>query len=168
MAKKLPPLKSTRSPPSLPPAEPPSLDAVKETAPPAVVPPPPAPDRAAEALAIVARHRLLALAGGVVPVPLVDMAVISGLQLRMVAQLAKHYGVPFDKVRARSLIATLAGGAIPQGVAAGVAGTTAKALPGVGTVVGIGSAMATAALATDVIGKAFIRHFEAGGTLADG
>jgi uncharacterized protein (DUF697 family) len=165
MAKKLPPLRS--APTAVP--EPASLEAVKSTAPPAMVDvavvAPPADERHQAALALVARYRNWAIAGGAVPAPLIDMVIITGLQVRMLAELAKLYGVPFDKVRARSLITSLVGGIVPQGVAAGLVGTTAKALPGMGTVIGIGSAMATAAVATDAIGKWFIQHFEAGGSL---
>jgi uncharacterized protein (DUF697 family) len=168
MTKKLPPLRA--APATTP--EPASLEMVKSTAPPAQVPvqvdrPPPRNERLVAARSLVARYRAWAIAGGAVPAPLLDMAIVTGLQIRMLASLAKLYGVPFDKVRARSLIAALMGGILPQGVAAGVAATTAKAMPGMGTVVGIGTAMASAALATDMIGNRFIVHLEAGRSLVE-
>ncbi|MFN3075571.1 MAG: hypothetical protein ABT940_01580 [Alphaproteobacteria bacterium] len=77
--------------------------------------------------------------------------------------MAQLYGVPFDKIRARSLVSALIGGTASQGLAA-----EAKILaPGPGTLVGMGVGMFSAVLATDTIARIFIRHFEAGGTLAD-
>lgn len=164
MAKKLPPLRAAPAAQS----KPASLETVKNTAPPAQVDEtPPRNDRLIAARSLVARYRAWAIAGGAVPAPLLDMAIITGLQIRMLVSLAKLYGIPFDKVRARSLISALMGGILPQGIAAGAAGTAAKAMPGMGTVVGIGAAMASAALATDMIGNRFIVHLEAGRSLVE-
>jgi uncharacterized protein (DUF697 family) len=180
VTKKLPPLKSARKPAAESPAA--TLDEIKDTAPPAEAPEPPQaeapeppqaapssanPERHAKALSLLSRYRAFALAGGAVPSPGLDVVAVTGVQLRLLQQLAKMYEVPFDKVLAKSLVSALIGGAVPQAVALGVAGAAAKAVPGIGTVVGMGASMASATFATDIIGKMFIRHFESGGTLLD-
>jgi uncharacterized protein (DUF697 family) len=85
----------------------------------------------------------------------------------MLAQLAKLYGVPFQRVRVASLVSALFGGWTPYSITVGVVGAAARMAPGVGTLVGIATSVGTSALATEAIGKIFIRHFEDGGTFLD-
>lgn len=174
----------------------PTLDEIKRTAT-AVTPqlresPPSAPEMvpAAEAatgraLAIVeaastedeerleAAHRVLSyyrkwtIAAAAAPIPLADAALVSGVQLRMVSRLARLYGVPFERVRAASLLSALFGGWTPYTIATGVAGAAARMVPGVGTLIGVATSVGTSTLATETIGKIFIRHFEDGGTFLD-
>jgi uncharacterized protein (DUF697 family) len=184
MGKKLPPLKGAGVGPGVPPlAEATTLELIKGTATPvAPLPQPEAPlpedaaptmetaaapleetPRMKQARAIAARYRALSAMGGATLVPVIDVAITTGLQLKMLSSLARLYEIPFDKVRARSLVSALIGGAAPQGLAAGAA----ILVPGPGTVVGMAVGMASAIVSTDTVGKLFIRHFEAGGTLAD-
>jgi uncharacterized protein (DUF697 family) len=105
-------------------------------------------------------------AAGLIPIPLVDLAALGGLQLQMVRRLSQIYGVPFSENSGKALIASLAGSAIPTSSGIGAA-SMLKAIPFVGT---IASALALPALssgATYAIGKAFMQHFASGGTFLD-
>ena len=53
-------------------------------------------------LAVVRRCRL-------VPIPLVDVAAVGGVQLQMLRRLSEIYGVPFSENMGKSVIASLAG-----------------------------------------------------------
>ncbi|HEV2547117.1 MAG TPA: DUF697 domain-containing protein [Stellaceae bacterium] len=119
------------------------------------------------ARAIVARYRKWTIAAAAAPIPLADAVLIGGVQLRMLAQLAGLYGVPFEKVRVVSLVSALFGGWTPYTISIGVAGAAARMAPGFGTLIGIATSVGTSTLATEAIGKIFIQHFEEGGTFLD-
>lgn len=119
---------------------------------------------------IVDRFSLYSGAAGLIPVPLVDVAAVGGVQLQMLRRLSEIYDVPFSENRGKSIIASLAGALIPASTATTTAmgvGSLLKAVPGIGTLVGAVSMPAFSAAATYAIGKLFIQHFASGGTLLD-
>jgi uncharacterized protein (DUF697 family) len=123
-----------------------------------------------EASQLVDRFSLWAGAAGLVPFPIVDMAVVGGVQLQMLRKLSEIYGVPFSENMGKSVLASIAGAVIPASTASTAAmgvGSLAKGLPGIGTLVGVVTMPTVAAGATYVIGKVFIQHFASGGTLLD-
>lgn len=113
---------------------------------------------------IVKRHMGAAFAAGLVPIPLVDMAIVTGVQLNLVAKLAEIYGIPFSQNRARSIIAALVGGTLPAYAAPSFAGLV-KLIPVAGTVLGMVSMPTLSAASAYAVGHIFIEHFESGGTL---
>jgi uncharacterized protein (DUF697 family) len=123
-----------------------------------------------EASKLVDRFSLWSAAAGLIPVPLVDIAAVGGVQLQMLRRLSEMYGVPFSDNRGKSIIATLAGSLIPASTATTTAmgvSSALKAIPAVGTAIGALTMPAFSACATWVIGKVFIKHFNSGGTLLD-
>lgn len=116
---------------------------------------------------VVAYYRRWTMAASTAPIPLVDAALVSGIQIRMLWRLARLYGVPFERVRVVSLLSALFGGWTPYTITTGVAGAAARMAPGVGTVIGIATSIGTSTLATETIGKMFVQHFEDGGTFLD-
>jgi uncharacterized protein (DUF697 family) len=126
----------------------------------------PADSRRASAVKLVERFSLLSGAAGLIPVPLVDLAAIGGLQIQMLYLISKIYGVPFAKNRGKALIASLAGSMIPASSGIGAA-SIVKSVPIVGTAISAIAMPVLSAGATYAIGKAFIQHFATGGTLLD-
>lgn len=123
-----------------------------------------------QASQLVDRYSLWAGAAGLVPIPLVDIAVVGGVQIQMLRKLSEIYGVPFSDNMGKSVLASLAGSLIPASTATTTAigvGSLMKGLPGVGTVIGALTMPAFSAGATYIIGKVFIQHFASGGTLLD-
>jgi uncharacterized protein (DUF697 family) len=118
-----------------------------------------AAERWALARKIVARHRNYAALGGLVPLPVVNIASVTAINLRMAKQLSELYGVPFERDRARALIVGLIGGAIPTGVGAAASSTLMWIVPG-GLWLGLGASAVTAGALTRGIGLRFIEHFE--------
>ena len=119
---------------------------------------------------VVDRFTLWSGAAGLLPIPLVDVAAVGGVQLLMLRRIADIYDVPFSENRGKSIIASLAGSVLPASTAtttAMTAGSLAKGLPGVGWVVGALTMPVFSAGATWVIGRVFIKHFATGGTLLD-
>src|ERR1041384_7180275 len=133
---------------------------------------PPKTDAERDQLAneLVDRFSLWSGAAGLIPVPLVDMAAVGGVQLQMLRRLSEIYGVPFSQNRGKSIIASLAGAIIPASTATTTAmtfGSLIKGLPGVGWTVGALTMPVYAAGVTWVIGRVFMKHFASGGTLLD-
>jgi uncharacterized protein (DUF697 family) len=126
-----------------------------------VVPPPVAGGTHADAAQrIVDRYARYAAGAGLMPVPLVDLAAIGGVQVAMLSALANEYGVSFSRERGKTVLAALLGGLMPS-----LAGHQMLKL--VGPLVGILSVSGFAMASTHAVGRVFTTHFEAGGTMHD-
>jgi uncharacterized protein (DUF697 family) len=123
-------------------------------------------ERDAEASKLVERFSLWSGAAGLIPLPIIDIATVAGLQLQMVRRLSEIYGVPFTDNRGKSIIASLMGSMIPASSGMGVA-SALKSVPFIGTAAGTLTMSGVSAGATYAIGKVFIQHFASGGTLLD-
>ncbi|MGH6989036.1 MAG: YcjF family protein [Stellaceae bacterium] len=124
------------------------------------------PTKAAEAMRIVHEYMGWSTGAGLIPVPLLDLAGISLVELKMVHSLTNLYGVPFSRSAAKSIIGALIGGGGTFIVAMPVA-SVVKFVPVIGQIIGVLTEPAIAAAATYALGKVFIQHFESGGTLLD-
>jgi len=119
--------------------------------------------RQAAARKIVQRHRNYAALGGLVPLPIVSIASLTAINMRMVKALSDLYGVPYQRDRTRSLIVGIVGGAVPAGLGSATASTLMFVIPG-GLLFGIGVSAITAAALTRGIGQVFIEGFESAAT----
>ena len=90
-----------------------------------------AKQRQAEANAIVERYANFSALGGVIPVPLINVAGVTVIILRMVKKLCRLYGVPYEQGRARALVVGVAGGAVPTTASAVTTSTLVYFIPGV-------------------------------------
>jgi uncharacterized protein (DUF697 family) len=124
------------------------------------------PNRQELASKLVDRFALWSGVAGLIPVPVVDAATVAGLQLQMVRRISQIYDVNFSENIGKSLIAALAGAMVPATSSIGAA-SLLKAIPIVGTIASGFVMPVLASGATYAIGKAFIQHFETGGTLLD-
>ena len=115
---------------------------------------------------LVNRFALLSGVAGLVPLPVVDVIAVGGLQVQMLRRLSQIYDVEFSENRGKALIAALAGSMIPATSGIGAA-SMLKFVPVVGTLAAAFVMPVLSAGATYAIGKAFIQHFESGGTLLD-
>jgi uncharacterized protein (DUF697 family) len=123
-------------------------------------------EKAQQATETIKKYALYATGAGFIPMPLVDWAAISAIQVKMVHDIAGIYNVPFNATRIRSIVASLIGGG--AGTSLGFVGQhLVKAVPVVGPVLGALSVPAMAGAATWAMGKVFIMHFASGGTLLD-
>ncbi|MBS1180399.1 MAG: hypothetical protein H6Q99_279 [Proteobacteria bacterium] len=119
--------------------------------------------RRARAGEIVERHAAYAAVGGLLPLPFLDTLGVMAVVALMIEALAGLYGHDIGKDRLKVLVASLAGGVGQAG--AGVAATAAltKLVPGA-NVVGMMTSSVAAAAMTRTLGRAFVLHFETGGT----
>ncbi len=115
--------------------------------------------RRALAKRIVNRHRNYAAVGGLLPLPVVSIASLTAINMRMVQALSKLYGVPFQRDRTRSLIVGIVGGAVPAGLGSATSSTLMWIVPG-GLIAGMGVSAVSAAALTRGIGLVFVESLE--------
>jgi uncharacterized protein (DUF697 family) len=115
---------------------------------------------------LVDRFAIWSGVAGLVPIPVVDLLAVGGLQVQMLRRLSQIYDVEFSANRGKAIIAALAGTMIPATSGMGAA-SALKAVPILGMLASGFVMPALSAGATFAIGKAFIQHFESGGTLLD-
>ena len=118
------------------------------------------------ARAIVERHTAYSAVGGLIPVPIANVAGITAVIVRMVKVLSGLYGVPFERDRARAIVIGLMGGTMPTGLAAVTTSTLVNFIPGT-NLIGLAVSSLAGAACTRGIGRIFIEHFESGATLTD-
>jgi uncharacterized protein (DUF697 family) len=115
---------------------------------------------------LVDRFSLWSGVGGLIPLPFIDVLAVGGLQLQMLRRLSQLYDVQFSENRGKALIASIAGTMIP--VTSGMGAASAlKGVPILGMIASAFVMPVLSAGATYAIGKAFVQHFESGGTLLD-
>lgn len=133
--------------------------------------PPRLPDDQAEArrhkaLSLIQDYTVASLAPATIPFPVFDLIALTGIQLRMVSELSRVYGVEFSKTAGRTAIKSLLSKMLSRSFAPALA-SLVKIIPGLGQASGIAGMMATSGASTYAVGKLFVRHFEAGGNVAN-
>ena len=115
---------------------------------------------------IVKTHMVAGAALALLPVPIFDLAALSGTQLNLLRSLCRHYGVNFDEQRGKALLTSLISGSLPLLTVMGLS-SFARLLPGIGTIGGSISMTVFSSAFIYATGQVFIHHFEYGGTLED-
>jgi len=122
-------------------------------------------NHAASADKIIKKYTLWAMGFGIIPVPILDLVTVTGVQLKMVADLAEYYHQEFSQSWGKASIGALVGGISATGLAYGTFGSLVKAIPGVGTLFGMVAVPAMAGATTYAVGRVFQMHFASGGTM---
>ena len=115
---------------------------------------------------IVERHANLSAVGGIIPLPILNIAGVTAMVVRMVKALSKLYGVPFERNRARAIVIGLMGGVMPTGLATMASSTLILFMPGA-NLIGLAVSSVTASACARGIGQMLVEHLENGSTLAD-
>ncbi len=113
---------------------------------------------------IIRHHVYYAMGVSLIPVPLVDFAGLTGIQLNLVRKLAKAYNVPFFKDSVKNILSSLVGGALPLAMATPLASSVAKFIPMMGQTAGVVTMPILGGATTYALGKVFVQHFASGGT----
>ncbi len=111
---------------------------------------------------IIKRHMYWSVVGGLVPIPLIDFAAVTAIQLDMISELCKNYKINFSKNSVKAIISALTGTATAR-----FASSIVKAIPGIGTVAGAVSMPILSGASTYALGEVFASHFRAGGDLSN-
>jgi uncharacterized protein (DUF697 family) len=110
---------------------------------------------ARRALPHILGYSTLAATAGALPVPFVDLLAVSGIQTRMVYDLAQVYGQPLTRQRLAELTSTLGLGLLARQATR----VLIKVIPGLGTVLGSMAGGALAWASTYALGKAFCLYY---------
>jgi uncharacterized protein (DUF697 family) len=109
------------------------------------------------ALPHIVAYSTLAASAGAVPLPVVDLVLVSAIQSRMVYHLAEVYGQPLTARRFLEVAGTLGlGMLLRQG-----SRMLLKFIPYVGTAAGVVAGSALAGASTFALGKAFCYYYQA-------
>ncbi len=111
---------------------------------------------------IIHSHVIYSMTAGAIPIPLADIAAVTAIQLDMIRQIAGEYGAEYDNDSGKSLVSSLAGATLAR-----LGASMVKAIPGVGTVLGIGTQIMLSGAATYALGKVFDAHFSNRGSIFD-
>ncbi len=120
-----------------------------------------------ERLDKLSKHHILASMGiGLVPIPIVDVVALMGVQLNMIRKLSAEYGIPFKQDRGKSIVTSLVGGLLSTEIGITLC-SLIKCIPLIGQTTGAVTMPVVAGATTYAIYKVFVQHFEAGGTFLD-
>lgn len=112
---------------------------------------------------IIINHVVASVGTGLIPLPVADIAGLTGIQLNMVRKLAEAYDVPFFKEAVKKSVTSLVGGVLLTR-AGPMAASAIKAVPIIGQTIGALSMPIVCGASTYAAGRVFIRHFASGGT----
>lgn len=130
------------------------------------VPVDPAEGRTERMEKLAKNHILAAMGVGLIPIPLLDLVALMGIQLDMIKKLSTEYDVPFKKDIGKSIVGSLIGGLLPASLGGAVA-SMVKFLPVIGQTTSAVTMPVIAGAATYAVFKVFVQHFESGGTFLD-
>lgn len=119
------------------------------------------------AIDLTTKYMWWTMGAGLIPIPFVDLIAVSGVQLKLVKDMADIYEVKFSENRGKTIVSALLGSVVPNSLSTGGVGSLLKMIPFVGPVVGGLSMSLFSGAATYAMGKVFIQHFETGGTFLD-
>lgn len=120
-------------------------------------------DSASQAELIVRKYALGSLLPGILPIPWLDIALVSAVQLKMVQSLARLYRIEFSEHIGKAGIASLVGGSGSVSLAL-LSAQLLRPVPIIGPLAGVATMTSFGAASTYAVGKVFIQHFESGGT----
>jgi len=112
--------------------------------------------------AIVRNHMLWAFGAGLMPVPLLDLAAVTAIQIDLVQQLAKHYNVDYSTATGKTFVSALAGSTLAK-----IGASMVKAIPGLGSIVGGVSMAVLSGASTYAVGEVVINHLEKHGNFME-
>lgn len=119
-----------------------------------------------QAMALIKTYMPWSAGAGLLPMPLIDVAALIAVQLRMLSKISALYGLPFAESGVKSAVTSLLGSVVSTGVGASL-GSLVKVIPVIGSLVGVVAVPGVYCAATYAIGRVFVSHFEAGGTFLD-
>lgn len=115
---------------------------------------------------IIRNHVLGAVGLGFVPVPVVDVVGLMGVQLDLINKLSGYYNITFKENMAKNIISTLIGGVTPVALTP-FAFSLLKIIPVVGYTTSAVSLCIMGGGSTYAIGRIFAKHFANGGNIED-
>lgn len=111
---------------------------------------------------VINNHVLWAMGAGALPVPIIDVAAVTMIQIDMLKQLCSTYDIPYSESQGKSMVSAITGSVLARFAASAV-----KGIPIIGTALGGVSMIILSGASTYGIGKVFLNYFEMGKGLDD-
>ncbi len=115
---------------------------------------------------ILKRHVYWAVGAGLIPLPVVDIAAVTAIQVDMLKQICSFYHIDYSEETGKTWISALVTSTMSSLIAR-FSASAVKFIPVIGTMVGATSMAILSGASTYALGKAFINHFENGGTFSN-
>jgi uncharacterized protein (DUF697 family) len=115
-----------------------------------------------EADKIINKHLIWAMGGGLIPLPVLDFAAVTAIQIDMLNQLSRLYEADYDAAAGKTFVAALTGTTFAK-----IGSSMLKIIPGFGTLLGGLSMSILSGASTYAVGRVAVEHFETGGDLFD-
>jgi uncharacterized protein (DUF697 family) len=115
--------------------------------------------------AIIKKYMAWSLAAGVIPIPFVDLMALTGIQIKMLDELAEQFGMNYSENQVRNTLHALTGGVLAPAIATAPIVSALRLVPVLGQLTGILVSPAVAGASTYAVGHLFLEHFSNGGTL---
>lgn len=119
-------------------------------------------DKGKHADSVIRNHVVWSMGAGLIPIAIADVFAVSAVQLDMIRQMSKIYGLDFKETEGKALITTLTGSTLAR-----IGASAVKLIPGIGSVLGGVSMSLMAGASTYALGEVFKTHFATGGTFLD-
>ncbi len=116
---------------------------------------------------IIQRNVILALAVGLVPIPIFDFVAMEVIQVKMLNELGKLYELDLSEDLGKKVAGSLLSAVWSVGAGAVLGYSFARFIPVVGQLMGTMTMPLLAAASTRALGKTFVMHFESGDSLLD-
>lgn len=121
-------------------------------------------ERSKHAETIIRNHVIWSMgASFVIAIPVADIFAVSAIQLDMVRQLSRVYGLSFSETQGKAIVTALTSSTLARAGARSLI----KLLPGIGTVIGGVTVSIFNGASTYALGEVFKKHFADGGTFLD-
>jgi uncharacterized protein (DUF697 family) len=123
---------------------------------------PEAEPRGPRADSIIRKYVLFSSGAGLIPIPLADVAAVTGVQVAMLRDLTKLYGSELSERMLENFVTALTGGMLAR-----IGASAVKAIPGIGTFLGGASMSIMSGASTYAVGRVAKNHLEKTGSLAN-
>jgi len=107
---------------------------------------------------IIDKYILWSMGAGAIPLPLLDIAALTTVQLNMLKELSDLYGKEYSETFGRTLISSLAGSTLTK-----IAASLIKFIPGVGSMLGAVPMVVLSGASTYAMGQVFKKQLQVDG-----
>ena len=111
---------------------------------------------------VINSHVLVAMGAGAIPIPILDVAAVTAIQLDMIRELSYIYDIDFSESLGKNIISAVAGGTIAK-----IGASLVKTIPVVGSFLGGVGMVALSGASTYAMGQVFVNHLKSGGILSN-
>lgn len=116
----------------------------------------------AQANRIIRNYTIAATGSGIVPIPLISAAAVTGIQVLLIKDLCRLFEVPFNDRQVQVIVNSTLGS-----VATRIVAMAATIIPGISAPTKGLSGAAISGLFVATVGEFYKVHFQSGGTLED-